>query len=685
MKLSWKKTKTYYRYAALYFISLFVISALIMSVILYSSADGLEKLEIQNTKNSMQETSDLLEKQIQTMQSIALQIGLQIDYRPYRVEQGGIYDINLLEKFKQYTNYSPLTSHYFLVYQSVQKIYTSSGNTSYFDFYAPEKLEIPYELTGEALRRIVSADAPCLELYGESILAVFPVRFSGYSGNSAHATALCFVLTKSQLKNYIQQLTAGMPNRYDIAVDGTPVLQVGNENTNQDFARKNHKPLQVFSSGGRIAVSTPYDFSGWRLLIARNGWIVGLGIGLCLLLAVITALTMAHFSLRPLERLIEKYAGGPRGIESEFQQLDSILGSLTQSNSDTMYQLRNHLLIMMLRGNYSDKLLHRWSMLGISFQHPYCGVCLVEHAAASPLRKEIREKLEALTDKAWNVYTAEMEENDQLIVIANYSQMEAWDNLVQAIRKITALYNCLVYVGHPVESGKRLPISYISALTEYHTGPANVKNNALSAEVQAKRLIDASTSENADVEKQLMEETLAYLSEEPLNGVMTRHRVYDLTSNVLKTAEEKGMRIDRAAVNALVMLPDPAMAAHDLMLLLKKAAPGIEPEKVSGDDTARAIVEYVIANAYDPDLDLQAMSAQFGLSADYISSMIKRETGYAFKEYVTQLRISEAQRLLHDDKSLTVNEVAALVGYRKASNFSKKFKDLTGILPSQMK
>ena len=80
---------------------------------------------------------------------------------------------------------------------------------------------------------------------------------------------------------------------------------------------------------------------------------------------------------------------------------------------------------------------------------------------------------------------------------------------------------------------------------------------------------------------------------------------------------------------------------------------------------------------------LVSLGTAFGLSADYISGMIKRETGSAFKEYVTMLRISEAQRLLKDKKNLNINEVAMMVGYRKASNFSKKYKELTGLLPSQ--
>ena len=49
------------------------------------------------------------------------------------------------------------------------------------------------------------------------------------------------------------------------------------------------------------------------------------------------------------------------------------------------------------------------------------------------------------------------------------------------------------------------------------------------------------------------------------------------------------------------------------------------------------------------------------------------------------LRIAEGKRLLTEDKTLTVNAVAIKVGYRKTSNFSKKFKELTGMQPSQLR
>ena len=137
MKLPAKKTHTYYRYAAIYFAALFLISAILMTIALQFSASEMKKTAVQNAESNMQQAAELLDRQLQTMQDIALKVSMQIDYRPYRVKQGGVYDINLLERFKQYANYSPLAGQYFLVYKSVRKIYTSAGTTSYFNYYAP--------------------------------------------------------------------------------------------------------------------------------------------------------------------------------------------------------------------------------------------------------------------------------------------------------------------------------------------------------------------------------------------------------------------------------------------------------------------------------------------------------------------------------------------------------------------
>ena len=241
-----------------------------------------------------------------------------------------------------------------------------------------------------------------------------------------------------------------------------------------------------------------------------------------------------------------------------------------------------------------------------------------------------------------------------------------------------------VYAGKPTDSPKRLPISFMAALTASQYGVETPRKQLITPDSLAEGILAAVLSRNEEAMDRACARIRDYLSEDEVYSVLTKHRFYELMSSILHKAEEQNVSLPKAEINALVLLPDPALIVQDLKrILLSVDLSGKARE--TADETAALIVEYIIANAYDPDLNLQDMSDRFNLSADYISTMVKKETGSAFKEYVTLLRISEARRLLMEDKSLTVRDAALRVGYRKASNFSKKFKELTGMLPSEIR
>jgi AraC-like DNA-binding protein len=50
-------------------------------------------------------------------------------------------------------------------------------------------------------------------------------------------------------------------------------------------------------------------------------------------------------------------------------------------------------------------------------------------------------------------------------------------------------------------------------------------------------------------------------------------------------------------------------------------------------------------------------------------------------EYLTRWRMQIASRLLIEDPSLRIGEIAARVGYRSKAAFSKAFKRLMGVAP----
>ena len=59
----------------------------------------------------------------------------------------------------------------------------------------------------------------------------------------------------------------------------------------------------------------------------------------------------------------------------------------------------------------------------------------------------------------------------------------------------------------------------------------------------------------------------------------------------------------------------------------------------------------------------------------------KKETGQNFMDYLTELRINESKALLCRN-DLSVQDVAEAVGYRDLKYFSRLFKKITGVSPS---
>lgn len=73
-----------------------------------------------------------------------------------------------------------------------------------------------------------------------------------------------------------------------------------------------------------------------------------------------------------------------------------------------------------------------------------------------------------------------------------------------------------------------------------------------------------------------------------------------------------------------------------------------------------------------------------GLSYHYFSSGFKQAVGQSFKEFLTSVRVKEAEKLLlSTDKLMT--EIAVDVGFTTSSHFISNFKRKKGITPKQFK
>lgn len=97
--------------------------------------------------------------------------------------------------------------------------------------------------------------------------------------------------------------------------------------------------------------------------------------------------------------------------------------------------------------------------------------------------------------------------------------------------------------------------------------------------------------------------------------------------------------------------------------------------------TIQAVLE-MLAAEFASDITLKDLAAKCGLSANYLSSYLKKETGRTFLQHLTATRIENAKELL-TNTSLPIHEVASQCGIQDNNYFSRLFKANTGHTPQQ--
>jgi len=95
----------------------------------------------------------------------------------------------------------------------------------------------------------------------------------------------------------------------------------------------------------------------------------------------------------------------------------------------------------------------------------------------------------------------------------------------------------------------------------------------------------------------------------------------------------------------------------------------------------RTLIRHIAAH-YSEKLTVQDMATIVDLNAVYLGSLFKRETGLSFNQYLTKVRVKNAENMLRSGE-YKVSEVAELCGFSDPYHFDKRFKAVTGYTPSQ--
>lgn len=100
--------------------------------------------------------------------------------------------------------------------------------------------------------------------------------------------------------------------------------------------------------------------------------------------------------------------------------------------------------------------------------------------------------------------------------------------------------------------------------------------------------------------------------------------------------------------------------------------------------TVNKATQYIRRNYYQSTLSLTDVSKKNGVSYHYLSRLFKKELNTSFNNYLNNIRLDVASRLLKDP-SLTVSQISYSCGFGDPGYFSKVFKKNYGTSPASFR
>jgi AraC-like DNA-binding protein len=129
-------------------------------------------------------------------------------------------------------------------------------------------------------------------------------------------------------------------------------------------------------------------------------------------------------------------------------------------------------------------------------------------------------------------------------------------------------------------------------------------------------------------------------------------------------------------LDILIFLSD----SNDLKNILSR---GFTANNSNDTDRINIVLQFIMEN-YTKDIYIEEIASKLNMSIPSFSRYFKHHTRKTFSNYVTEIRIARACRLLMED-NYNNSEICYLSGFDNLSNYYRHFKRQVGIIPKEYK
>jgi YSIRK-targeted surface antigen transcriptional regulator len=167
--------------------------------------------------------------------------------------------------------------------------------------------------------------------------------------------------------------------------------------------------------------------------------------------------------------------------------------------------------------------------------------------------------------------------------------------------------------------------------------------------------------------KNLIIGTIAVVTRSAIEGGLPYEIAFTLSDIFIQRLEELNK------VEEIISL------AEEVLYTFTEKVSQVKNERYS--QTVTTCINYIFNHLYE-EINHEDLAKMMKLSPNYVSALFKKEVGITVSEYIQQLKIDEAKKLIAYSKT-PISEICSLLNFTDQSYFTKVFKKHTGITPKQ--
>ncbi len=632
---------------------LILISSLLLFLIMSAFfVRSLDRADQKHQVQKMQSAVEDIQNQFEVFQQIRSKIANNAYYHPSFREQNAYLQTNIIEDLGKYSNYSSISRDHFFFYQQEEWGYRKSGKA----FISALLKEAGIGDMQAALAEMNTQKQYSIYRENGTLLLSFKVNL----GSSKAVGYICFVVEEAELLERLRFVSGISELCCSLSVDGIPLLET-----------ECQQRLQTVQAGQFVltAALQPSNYSAYLETYLY------LELALIMLFLLCIGFLMAWRNWKRIHRISLKL--GNMNETDDLAMLEQSIADF-QKNEETYRILRGqfkatrqqtvcHMMQLMLdypvymeRNNYFEyfeRIASRQYYLPVLFaQVPSDG-------------RDWAQEMEAMADDTMSITVIGWKNIHYAAMLINTDDSQIRQQIEEMLREIVGVQETPLQAayGRLTDCAADIPGIFSELMADMlRSGEIEFSRTFIADYLEAIKKHSAHMLGQASA--QLSREITAAFPAQCFQNACLALWKESMMKQFHQCSIEEENWYD-------------VLAYDQIENYLIKVAQQIESVENKSGKQLKIVLDTIQRQYLSYDCSADSLSDTLHISIRQINRILKDATGRTFKDYLIQLRIDEACRLLRET-DMSIADVMKASGYVSASQFFKSFSALIGKTPS---